>query len=263
MYFKYFSHLILVLFVFVSCDDIDRDNVLDPKNPASERPQVIAVEAFVNTNNTIPNPYNEHLLNALDQLESIYGDKITVAEFHRSILPDYPDTYSLNANEILYGQYYNYFLNLDPNTIKGVPDVYINGTEFRVQGASSAASVLLRLQHVIDPLISQNAYFTIEENITNEGNEYKILVNIARLGSTDAADIMVKAVIINQFDNDLHERVVTNNLKSQEIRNISNGEIKEIDLGDVSILPVNSEVIIMITSADELQIFQSKKVDLN
>jgi hypothetical protein len=264
LYFKFYKYFLIGLMAFFACNDIDRDNILDPKNPASERPQIITVEAFVNTSDSlINNQYNSFLLEALDQLENIYSEKITIAEYHRSIFPQYPDTLSTIANEILYGYYFDYFWNLNNNTVKGVPDVYINGTEARIQGASSTATVLFRLQEVLDPMISQNGYFTIEPNITKDGNEYKISAKIARLGSTNAEDIILKAVIISKFDNGLHERVVTEYLKSQDISSISNGEIKNVDLGEVPDPPVSTKVIIMVTSEDELQVFQSLEVDLN
>ena len=263
MSFKYLAYFLTILILLLSCDDIDRDNILDPKNPASERPQIITVEAFVNTNDSLPNVYNDFLLNALDQLESIYGDRISIAEYHRSILPAYPDSFTSNKNEILYGNYYDYFLSLNSNAIKGVPDVYINGTEARVQGASSTSTVLFRLQQILDPMISQNGYFTIEPMITKDGNDFIISAEIARLGSTNAENIIVKAVIISKFDNGLHKRVVIDYLKSQEMDNISNGEIKKINIGEVPMTQIETDVIFMITSVDELQVFQSIKVDLN
>jgi len=265
LYFKYLTYFVTLFILLLSCEDIERDNILDPKNPASERPQTVTVEAFVNTNDSLIqiNPYNEYLLDALDQLESIYGDRISITEYHRSILPDYPDSLTSNENEILYGNYYDYFFSLNSNAIKGVPDVYINGTEARVQGASSQSTVLFRLQQVLDPMMSQNGYFTIEPNITEDGNEFNISAKIARLGSTNAEDIIVKAVVISKFDNSIHKRVVTDYLKSQEISNISNGEAKEINIGEVSATQIETDVIFMITSVDELQVFQSKKVELN
>jgi len=261
LYFKYLTYFVTIVILILSCDDIDRDNILDPKNPASERPQTVTVEAFVNTNDSLIqiNPYNEYLLDALDQLESIYGERITIAEYHRKINNDYPDGYDSNENEILYN---TYFQGINSG-IKGIPDVFINGIEARVQGASSQSTVLFRLQQVLDPMMSQNGYFTIEPNITEDGNEFNISAKIARLGSTNAENIIMKAVVISQFDNGLHERVVTDLLKSQEIDNISNGEIKEVSIGDISSIQNQTDVIFMVTSVDELQIFQSIKVHLN
>ena len=258
MYFKYLKYLLLLSVIIYSCDDIERDNILDPKNPSSHRPHVISVEAFVNTNDSLPYNYNIFLLEALDQLETIYMGKITIAEYHRKINNDYPDGYDSNDNEILYN---TYFQGINSG-IKGVPDVFVNGIESRVQGASSAASVLFRLQEVLNPMVSQNSYFTIEPLITQDGNDHIISAKIARLGSTDAEHIIMKAVIISKYDNGLHERVVTEYLKSQEIENISNGEIKEINIGETPISQLESKVIFMITSEDELQVFQSLSVSI-
>lgn len=248
---------------FFACDDIDRDNILDPKNPASERPQIITVEAFVNTTDSLllTHPYNAHLLDALDELETIYADKISIAEHHRKINGNFDDGYIFdnNSSEFLYN---TYFLGYNEG-VKGVPDVFINGIKARVQGASSASSVLFRLQQVIDSLITKNTSFTIEPGISSSGNGYNLSAKVARLGSTNAENLLLKAIIINQFDNDLHERVVTHILKSQDINNIANGEIKDINLGEVQNMQNNSSAIFMISSVDELQVFQSTKVEIN
>jgi hypothetical protein len=250
---------LIFIAVFWGCEDIDRDNILDPKNPASERPQIITVEAFVNTTDSIFNDYNRHLLLALNDFKADYNEKITIAEHHRKINNQYDDGYVLINSEILYDNYFQGFAN----GIKGVPDVFINGIEARVQGASSPASVLFRLQQAIDSLVSKNSFFTIEPDIIKDGNEYNISATIARLGSTDAEDILLKAIITTEFDNNLHQRVVTEILKSQVISKFANGEIKEVNLGDVSISQYESKVIFMITSEDELDVWQSLKVDLN
>ena len=259
MYFKYIKYLFLVLIVLSSCDDINRDNILDPKNPASERPQIITVEAFVNTTDSIPNAFNEYLLDALDELESSYSDKILISVNNRRIKNNFFYGYFIKDIELLYETYFQGY----DSGVRGVPDVYINGIEARIQGASSQSTVLFRLEEVLNSLITSNSYFTIESNIIQDGNEYKISAKIARLGSTNEENIKVKAIIVSKYDNDLHERVVTDILKSQDIGNISNGEIKEIDLGEVPATSIDSDVIFMITSDDELQVFQSIKVDLN
>ena len=52
-----YRYIFSLVFLFViSCSEIDRDNILDPKNPSSKRDKVLLLEAFVNTEN--PAPYN-------------------------------------------------------------------------------------------------------------------------------------------------------------------------------------------------------------
>jgi hypothetical protein len=259
LYFKFFKYFSLFLIVLFSCDDIERDNILDPKNPSSARPQIITVEAFVNTNDSIPNPFNDFLLIALDQLEDKYSDKLTIAEYHRSILPKYSDDLAINANEILYN---TYFQGINSG-IKGVPDVYINGIAARVQGASSIASVLFRLEEALNPFLSQNSYFTIEPSITDDGSNFKISTKLAKLGSTDKENLLIKAIITSVFDDFLHQRVVKEIFRSQKIDKISNGETIEVTLGEYPMEKMKLKVVFIITSEDELEVYQSIEVDLN
>ena len=72
--------LIASFFIFNVCQDIPRDNVLDPKNPESSTRQIITVEAFVNTNNELS--YNQNMLNALDLLDEKYPDKLSIMQYH-------------------------------------------------------------------------------------------------------------------------------------------------------------------------------------
>ncbi len=92
MHFKYIKYFSLLLIVLFSCDDIDRDNILDPKNPASERPQIITVEAFVNTNPSAPHSLNDTMLLSLDQIEDEYANRIIVLDYHRNAT-NYIDPY--------------------------------------------------------------------------------------------------------------------------------------------------------------------------
>ncbi|MFN2128874.1 MAG: hypothetical protein ACK2TU_13525, partial [Anaerolineales bacterium] len=135
---QYLLFIPIVVMVF-SCDDLPRDNLLDPKNPNSYRPQIVSLEAFVNTQNDAD--FNQYMLEALSIIEQRYPQKVAIAHYHRNV-PDttYEDSLAIQANEILYTQYVNYF-----DGQKGVPDVFINGVAKRIKGASSVATALERL----------------------------------------------------------------------------------------------------------------------
>ena len=98
--FSLFAVYFLVLCHFSSCDDIPRDNVLDPKNSNSYRDQMVSIEAFVNTNND--SLFNEYMLSALAIIEGRYPGKVNIAHFHRNTRDFQDDPDVLPENEFLY-----------------------------------------------------------------------------------------------------------------------------------------------------------------
>ncbi len=100
--FKLFLILYIVQAILISCNDIDRDNVLDPKNPESYRAQVISLEAFVNTEND--QLFNEHMLQAMETILGRYPGKIILVQYHRNAI-EFQDSLSIPENENLYEQY--------------------------------------------------------------------------------------------------------------------------------------------------------------
>jgi hypothetical protein len=256
-----FKLIIAIIFIycgFYACKEIPRDNVLDPKNPDSQRAQIVAIEAFVNTNNE--DNYNEVTLEALNQLQDKYPNKLTIVQYHRNVGeiedPLYGD---LAKVEILYETYVNAF---QPGT-KGVPDVYFNATAARIQGASIVSKTLLRLEEELQPFLVQNSFFTIEADVKREGSQVTISCQVARLGAAEANDILVKAIIIENIDNQIHKRVVRDIMKSNIISRLIPGEVKEIKFDNFEDTS-NSElkVIFNITSENELEIFQSEEVQV-
>ena len=164
LHFKYALCVFLVLIIF-QCEDIPRDNVLDPKNPDSIIQHKIMIEAFVNTNN--PSSVNEYALQALDSLSMLYADRLLIAEYHRNTA-EYNDPYHLDKGELLYQHYISQFDN-----VKGVPDIFINGSNQRIQGASSASFSLFRLEAALAGEISQNSYFLIDVEYTEDNNQIR------------------------------------------------------------------------------------------
>jgi hypothetical protein len=255
--FKHKIPLVPILALgWIACTDIPRDNPLDPKNNDSIRPQIVSLDVFVNTSNDLD--YNERMLSAVDQLEQKYGTEITVAEYHRNI-PGYPDSLARDESEILYETYVNAYA---PDT-KGVPDVFLNGTTDRVQGAFSTANALLRLEQSLQPLLLQNSYYTLEPKLSRNGDLLTIEAKLARLGATAAENILLKAILVQKIDNQYLKRVVRRILISDTILEISAGEVKTISLGSVSILS-NSDyrIILNVTLGDGIAIYQSLGTDV-
>ena len=98
--FKYAP--LFLFFVLTACKDIDRDNILDPKNPDSYRALTTMIEAFVNTEND--QFYNQDMIAALNSIKEQHGDKVVIAHFHRHA-GTFMDSLSGQENEILYEKY--------------------------------------------------------------------------------------------------------------------------------------------------------------
>ena len=239
-----------------ACSDIPRDNLLDPKNKNSVRPQVITAEVFVNTSND--RQYNQYMLSALDQLQQKYTGQINIAEYHRNTT-DYTDPLTQPENELIYNVYTGAFSAQG----KGVPDVFLNGTAGRVQGASSIATAVIRLEQVLQPLLLQNSYFTLEPEINRSGDQAEISVKIARLGLEDAHDLLLKLILIEQIDSQTLKRVVRRVMKSDMLPDLAAGEIETfgfhlVELADTS----DYNVLFTLSSDDELHVYQSLEMSL-
>jgi len=228
---RYGFKLFLVLYIaqafLVSCKDIARDNILDPKNPDSYRAQIISLEAFVNTAND--QLFNEYMLEALETILDRYPEKTILMQYHRNAIK-FPDSLTIPENENLYEQYVNKF-----DDLKGVPDVFINGASDRIKGASSAEAAIDRIDAAIQSLLIENTFFTIEPTVTINNSKLLISTKIARLGSESISDIIVRATVTEQIDSDYYTRVVRHMENSNLIPRLQPGEQKEIKFSDVVI----------------------------
>ncbi len=253
LHFRQLGFLLAIL--FWSCDSIPRDNVLDPKNPDSIAPQKVMIEAFVNTGN--PEYVNETALQALDSLAERYDGRVVIAEYHRNTR-DFTDPYNLEKNELLYQQYVRAF-----DGVKGVPDIFINGTRQRVQGASTVAFSLLRLETALADEVTANTYFSL--GITTEMEDSHIIpvVRIARLGRHEAEEVMLKAVIVRNLGESLLSRVVRESVESHVIRTLNPGEILTVRMpGMDDEAGLERNLIVYEADSETGEIFQCRTVPL-
>ncbi len=259
MYASIFRALLLAAAGFLllsGCDDIPRDNLLDPKNPDSYRAQTILVEAFVNTAH--PSEYNDWALEALEQVAANYGDAVLVAEYHRNVA-GVVDPYHLDRNEELYQTYTSAF---DPS-VAGVPDIFINGITARVQGASGVTNVRQRLVNELQKLVSNTCVWTIEADISRSNNSIQVDCRIARLGAASSDPYIVRAVIVENTGTARLHRVVREILVSSQQPALGYGETRLIELGEFN--PQNSNplsVVLLISSPDRLNVWQSTEVSV-
>jgi hypothetical protein len=261
VYLSIFKRLVLLIiscFFLISCKDIDRDNILDPKNPQSRRPQTVMIEAFVNTNENLPVKINDTLLIALDFLHDKFENEVTIVEYHRD-LPGFTDTLHIAENELLYSTYFEGFNQGE----KGLPDVFINGISTRVQGASTVSNAIFRIEEAVQPYLVQNSHFTLEPDVTKTESRISLAVTIARLSSTSIQDVLVKAIIVEDIDGLLLKRVVREIKKSNLVPILDNGEQEIIEF-ESELYPnaKNLSVIFYVTSEDELTIYQSIEVTI-
>jgi hypothetical protein len=241
------------LILFVSCNDIPRDNILDPKNPNSYRALTISLEAFVNTENDFH--YNEHMLSALKTVVEKYPEKSVFLQYHRNTT-NYTDSLAIPANEIIYEQYISKFDNL-----KGVPDVFINGSIHRVKGASSVEAAVERIDDAIQPLLIENSHFTIEPVVVRNNSQISMSAKIARLGSHSVEDIVVRLILAEMIDNDLRMRVVRVIENSNLVPRLEPGEQKEIKFSDITFSTENDlYAILTILSNQDLIVHQTIEV---
>lgn len=258
MALKYRFEIFTVLFILllIGCQNIPRDNPLDPKNPESYASLNILIEAFVNTAN--PYRYNEHVLRALDSIYTSYPNRIAIAEYHRNT-QYYSDTYHRTENETLYNLYLEDF----ETAVKGLPDVFINGTSYRIQGASSIESARLRLEDIISAEIIKNCSFLLELDYTIDNDQIIAEITLAPLHNNSSSDILVKAVLTAQYDTNYHKRVVNNSVKGNLIPNIEAGESKVVTLPGMKInASEKTHLIVFITSEDEKTIYQCQSVEI-
>ncbi len=177
---------------FPGCSDLERDNPLDPANPSSFRESVAVAEAFVNTNPAAGVPYNGEALRALDSLKTIFGDRLLVIQYHRNTR-DFTD--SLAVEPLAESRYSAYTTEYDDRRFKGVPDIFINGPRERIQGASSAAGVSDRALPLINAVLSEECYFTMEADIRAEKGGFSGRVRVARLGNQSAENLSLLFVV--------------------------------------------------------------------
>ena len=246
-------------FIITSCDDIPRDNPLDPKNPASYRSRIVFVEAFVNTNPVLADslPLNQYMLSALNQFEDRHENKVVIAEYHRG---SYSDSLARPEFDLLYDKY----LNGLSSSLRGVPDVFLNSTLARITGASSVETALTRLETAFESFSTAISEFTLEPEIIKTDSQVEIEVEIAKLGNSDAEDIVMKAVLIEDLRTPYLQRVARKLWDPEIIPSLPNGETRTVTF---SAIPIKRDadrfVIITVSSEDELEIYQAIEVGLD
>jgi hypothetical protein len=244
-----FSSFIVLIF---ACTQIDRDNLLDPKNPSSKRESVLLLEAFINTNRSAPN-YNFLALEAIDSLSEIYGDRLIWVEYHwNTTNPQYVDDLSVVGVEDLYDDY---------AVTKGIPDLFVNGSSNRVQGASSINNVIRRVQEIASDLIIKSSKYSLEAEIEQTGNQLNGTYRVARLGN-ERSDEMLLRIVISGNTGPTGKRCVRKIEFPINIGEIDPGEFLE-DEFSINTLPENADkAVFILKDKSDLNVLYAIEKDL-
>ncbi|MGH7496827.1 MAG: hypothetical protein ACREOO_31145 [bacterium] len=200
--------------ILCACEGLERNNPLDPRNPRSEQRRVTFVEAFVND----VTPFSPYALHALDSLSSTFPRNHFIIVEHHVSSPSLVDAHAVPESADRYA--------ILATTARGVPDVIFNGSQFRLQGASSTRTASLRYRAALQTTSSAITHFTIAANKSVSATGIEINAAIARLGSTRFSQFAVLAVVWEDLTTAGHHRVVRKTFSPEIFGGIEAGETK-------------------------------------
>jgi len=186
-----------------ACADIDRNNILDPKNASSGRDGLAVAELFTTTGPGVPGAFNAYALSALDSLRKDFGSRFIAFVYHRNSA-QYTDP---DAVSLVEPYYEDYTTNYRADRFKGVPDLFINGPALRVQGASSAHSVIARAQSMVGDVLLSKGLFTIETEIAVDGQIISGQARIAPLGNKKSGELRLR-ILLTRDDGPLQKVLI-------------------------------------------------------
>ena len=248
--------MLLILIISLHCGNLERDNVLDPKNPNSKANRIVLAELFV-----VENIGYEYCNTALDALEDLcesdnYRGKVLALEYHIK-KDNLGDSYSLT-------QCYDRYVNYEPiQANRGIPDAFFNGKLERIQGASKE-KIRDRYETVLAGLANKKSYFRFEANKTIEGNSFGLNVNVVRLGTKKKENLNLIVALYEDIGTDLRRHVVRKIFEHQTINSINPGEVKSFFFSDHLTGVQNMEdiyAIVFMQDQDEatMEVYQAAK----
>lgn len=178
---------------------------------------MIFIEAFVNE----ATPFSPFALAALDSLALGFStEQVIIAEHH---LPNssYADQHALQESLDRYREL--------AATDLGVPDVFFNGSEIRVQGASSVQTALARYRSAVDRELGLISHFTVEARKRASGSNLEIEATIARLGNSSVSQFSVRAIVWEDLQTAKRHRVVRKIFSPEAFSGIEPGEKKTVE----------------------------------
>ena len=238
-----------IAFFLLSCDNLDKDNPLDPQNPDSERNRIAVIEVFINDSD------GEIIHSAVDgilQLRREYGTgKVALLEHHIEKSHG-TDVYALETSLQRYMSY-----TLD--SPQGLPHLFFDGPQHQALGAFDKDIAYQRYRNELEQRLSQPAHFTIEGSVQFLSGRARVRADVARLGNEDAKNINIYAIFCEPvFGN---EREVVRRIELLE----SYSTLKKhqvVDVDKTFSIPSNisqskSKCVIIIQDSNTFEIHQS------
>ncbi len=256
-----FSRMVISLILF-SCQELARDNPLDPKNPDSQTSSVVLLEAFVNTVVT-PVQYNVWSLEAGEAIQEEFSSDVILVQYHRDILQA-DDPYN-NFSDHLAEQFdalqrdYVDFMGGAP---RGVPDIFINGVADRISGASSEQTVKDRLKGAIQNFLNEKNRFLIQPEVTMNGQSLHVTCRVVALGNREAGPLLLKIIFLKDFGQANFRHVAIGLVSDIRINKIEAGSYWEKSIGDFTLSEESNAVVFSLTDENGLQHYQSRRVFL-
>ncbi len=251
-----FVFSLLALLLFTACTDIPRDNPLDPKNSAGFTESVVLVEAFVNTADNIPVPYNNWALQGLAAAQIAYPQEALFVEYHRD-LEGYDDSLNTAMTSNRFKSLHQKYADFHTTVPMGVPDIYVNGAGTRISGASDVVTVNEQVSAGISSFVSERNYFKIEAEPEWVGDTQFVLhCTIAMLGNRSSSQKKIRIIFLR--DSAVAEDVDLN----EPLPNLSAGGVVHQDFGPFTLREQTKQLIVSVVSDDDLIVFQSVKKEL-
>jgi len=255
-----FRYIFSALFfsIFLTCSDIPRDNLLDPKNPDGFTESVVLVEAFVNTSDNIPSNYSDWAIIGLNDAADFIGEQVLVAEYHRDV-QSFDDTLNSEQTSTRFSQLHRQY-TIGQDTM-GVPDIFVNGAGNRIRGSSGSDITELQVRDAITPFISEKNYFRIEAETQLSGNLVNVSCKIASLGNKSANGLNLRVIFLKDFGSNMRH-VVLDLINVVPVADIEQGGVLEKDFDPVQLSSMPDRVIIAILNTDANQVLQAHVEDI-
>jgi hypothetical protein len=263
LHFKFIFKALFLAAFLSACTSVERDNILDPKNKNSQRSSVVLMEIFMNA--SLPAPYDDWNLWTLEAAENTvaeYPENLVLCEYHRTISnadTTYPDSYSDPQFDDLHQIYADY----DELGSRSVPDLYLNGAENRILGASSLEGVYTRIGEILPDLLKKVNYYTIEANVEKiSAKEYHVDYKIAKLANQSAQNLTVRIILIKNTGIHSKKYTVVGYKDDISIRKISAGGYHSGQAESILTSEEADAAIISISNNEKTNVYQTLKVEI-
>lgn len=244
----------MLCFLFCLRCDLRHSNPLDPDNPAAKGTRTVLLEAFVN--NGTGEPYVATALAALDKIQEQFKDRIAIIEYH-IISAKWNDSLSTQESWARYNQYVKEKF--------GIPDIFIDGGKFRIQGASSLENFSSRCRQAVETALLEPAYISIEARTMVNSDQLTVPGKIARLGKDRSTGVVLRGFIIEDLGVAGHHHVERQLLTPISIGTLNPGDIKNFTFSAslaANLIRAHCSVVLFAQDEQNQTVYQAIKLRL-